>query len=105
MDKVYDINKAIVLETEVALALLDTNNKAVMVIKPKVIEQKDPNTGVIAYKSVPEFEIIEPDGEERLDWLLRLGAMTVAEVEQESAKLDSVQKKQLAERLLKEVEQ
>ena len=105
MDKVYDINKAIVLETEVALALLDTNNKAVMVIKPKVIEQKDPSTGNVSYKSVPEFEIIEPDGEERLDWLLRLGAMTVAEVEQESAKLDSVQKKQLAERLLKEVEQ
>lgn len=105
MDKVYDINKAIVLETEVALALVDTANKAVMVIKPKVIEQRDPNTGNITYKSIPEFEISEPDGEERLDWLLRLGAMTVSEVEQESAKLDSVQKKKLAEKLLSEVGQ
>ena len=83
VDKVYDIQKAIVLEDEVALALLDTRYKAVMIIKPEG----------------DRFVISEPDGAERLSWLLRLGAMTVAEVEEESSKLGRVQKQRLVKKL------
>ena len=83
MDKVYDIQKAIVMDDEVALALLDARYKAVMVIKP----DKD------------KFIITEPDGEERIMWLLRLGVMTTTEAEDESAKLDKVQKQWLIKKL------
>ena len=83
MDKIYDIQKAIVMEDEVALALLDTRYKAVMIIKPAE------NT----------FEISEPDGAERIDWLLRLGVMTIAEAEEESSKLEEAQKQRLIEKL------
>lgn len=83
MDKVYDIQKAIVLEDEVVLALLDTRYKAVMIIRP--------------VESV--FEISEPDGAERIDWLLRLGVMTGEEAQAEASKLERTQKQKLIETL------
>ena len=88
MDKIYDIQKAIVMKDEVALALLDTRYKAVMIIKP----------------DGDKFAISEPDGEERIAWLLRLKMLTVEDAQVESDKLEITQKRKLYDRLKTELE-
>ena len=88
MDKVYDIQKAIVMETEVVLSLLDTRYNAVMIIRP----------------SGDKFEISEPDGEERISWLLRLGVITMEQALTEASGLKTTQKRKLVELLQKQLE-
>ena len=87
MDKVYDIQKAIVLEDEVVLALLDTRYNAVMIIKPE--------NGKLVTS--------EPDGEERLNWLLRLKVLTPEQADVEASKLEISQKRKLIEKLKSQI--
>jgi len=83
MDKIYDVQKAIVMDDEVVLALLDTRYNAVMIIKP----------------NGDKFTIAEPDGEERLSWLMRLKVLTAEQTQVEADKLDVAQKRKLLKKL------
>ncbi len=86
MDKVYHVTRAIVRKREVVL--LHDKHKSVMVLT----------------SDGDKFRMSEPDGEERLDWLLRFGAMTNEEVEAEAATLPEVRKRKLIERIQAQLE-
>ena len=92
MDKIYDIDKAIVDTDKGEGAIYDSANKAILVFRARL--------GI-----AEKFEVLEPDGADKLVWLKRFNLITDEEFVSESAKYAGREEKRvLYEALKKEFE-
>ena len=92
---IYDVTGAIVSREEAVLALFDSRNNTVMIVRPFINDEDKPS-----------LTIEDPDGAERLYYLEKFGMITEEEFEEEVKKLTpQLDRRKLYKLLSKEFEE